>query len=72
MLRDRSANMSKRCIIDSKQAVTQHHILPKSLGGTDDESNLAWVCHECHEKIHNSGAINWIEYLMGLKRNDRH
>jgi 5-methylcytosine-specific restriction endonuclease McrA len=60
--------MSNRCIIDYKPAYTQHHILPKSLGGSDDESNLVWICHECHTKIHDSGAINWIDYLNKLKQ----
>ena len=25
------------------------HIIPKSQGGTDDDSNLQSICHECHQ-----------------------
>lgn len=24
------------------------HIVPYTIGGTDDESNLQWLCHSCH------------------------
>ena len=58
---------NNRCIIDFKQYYDVHHILPKSLGGTDDEDNLVPLCFDCHEKIHASGANNWIEYLIELR-----
>ncbi|MEA4874383.1 MULTISPECIES: HNH endonuclease signature motif containing protein [Bacillota] len=29
-----------------------HHILPISLGGTHDKSNLMSLCKSCHNKIH--------------------
>lgn len=28
-----------------------HHIIPKTLGGTDDYDNLLTVCESCHKKI---------------------
>jgi len=62
--------MNNRCIIDARPAYVEHHILPKSLGGSNDSDNKCWLCAECHDKIHNSGAINWIDHLMLLKDKD--
>ena len=59
--------MNDRCIIDFKPNCCEHHILPKSLGGTDDPENKVWLCAECHEKVHAGGATNWMEYLLRLK-----
>ena len=39
---------------DSKLEI--HHIVYRSNGGSDDESNLITVCHTCHKNIH-SGKI---------------
>lgn len=30
-----------------------HHKIPKSLGGTDDKSNLSELCPQCHDLLHN-------------------
>lgn len=30
----------------------QHHLIPKSRGGSNDETNLITLCGECHAKIH--------------------
>jgi len=30
----------------------QHHLVPRSVGGSDDESNLITLCNSCHGKIH--------------------
>ena len=40
---------------DSKLEV--HHILFRSQGGSDEESNLIALCHTCHKDLH-SGKIN--------------
>lgn len=40
---------------DSKLEV--HHIVFRSQGGSDEESNLITLCHTCHEDLH-SGKIN--------------
>ena len=39
------------CVNCGKPGTHQHHIVPKSLGGTN-ETNLVWLCDECHGKIH--------------------
>lgn len=40
---------------DSKLEV--HHIVFRSKGGSDEESNLITLCHTCHKNLH-SGKIN--------------
>lgn len=40
---------------DSKLEV--HHIVFRSQGGSDEESNLITLCHTCHKDLHN-GKIN--------------
>jgi hypothetical protein len=40
------------CVNCDSVAKERHHIVPRSLGGSDRDSNLAWVCTECHGKIH--------------------
>lgn len=35
---------------DSKLEV--HHIIFRSQGGSDDESNLITLCHTCHQNLH--------------------
>ena len=56
-----------RCIVDLKPHSTLHHILPKSLGGLDEEDNLVPLCYECHDRIHKSGAGLWVGYLRKLR-----
>lgn len=29
-----------------------HHVVRRSQGGRNEPSNLLWVCHPCHERIH--------------------
>jgi len=29
-----------------------HHLVPKSKGGQDAETNLITLCHSCHKKLH--------------------
>ena len=33
-----------------------HHLVPKSMGGSDKETNLITLCHMCHGKLH---GFNW-------------
>lgn len=50
-----------------------HHIIPKSHGGVDHESNMAMLCPMCHEDAHcgdfNSGRLAYDdkeEYWLGF------
>lgn len=35
-----------------------HHLIPRSRGGSDDETNLITLCGDCHAKAHGVSA-NW-------------
>ena len=38
-------------------ATHKHHIVPKSLGGSDRPSNLALLCERCHGLIHQRAFV---------------
>jgi len=42
-----------KCYICGRQNhLTLHHLIPKSLGGSDAPSNLVCLCENCHAKLH--------------------
>jgi hypothetical protein len=56
----------------------KHHILPKSLGGSDDPSNLVvltgrehWVAHLLLHKIHNCQQTAFACYMMAMRCEER-
>lgn len=53
------------CKICKKQtnSLENHHIIPKSRGGLDNEDNIIKVCIECHGKAHN---VSFSENRKGL------
>lgn len=42
----------EQCICDNINILQVHHIVEKSNGGTDEESNLLLICPNCHYTIH--------------------
>jgi 5-methylcytosine-specific restriction endonuclease McrA len=34
------------------EGVDRHHVVYRSLGGTDDKRNLVGLCRWCHQKVH--------------------
>ena len=36
----------------NKENLHQHHLIPSSQGGSNDETNLITLCGECHAKVH--------------------
>ena len=40
----------------SKEHLTQHHLVPRSIGGSDEDSNLITLCGSCHAKAHGHNA----------------
>ena len=44
-----------------------HHLIPKSKGGSDEESNLLTLCHECHAKIHGMREGSWLQHKKLVK-----
>lgn len=66
-IRDRRADESR--LRDSGDRFERHHILPRSMGGTDDEDNLICLTHRdhyfahcCLAKIH--GGAMWLALEM--------
>ena len=53
----------------TKDNLHHHHLKPRSLGGSDDETNLVTLCQECHAIYHNTSFRDHA-YLTreGLKR----
>lgn len=47
----------------SNENIEYHHIVPISLGGADDFSNIVPLCHACHKAAHNGRHM--IEYMGG-------
>lgn len=52
-----------------------HHILPKSLGGTDDKFNLVdllarehFICHLLLTKMYKEGSVEWIKMVKAFMR----
>ncbi len=44
-----------RCVADHRPKVIElheHHILPRYLGGSDDEDNVVWICPNTHAATH--------------------
>jgi hypothetical protein len=39
---------------DKHPRLNVHHVIYKSNGGSDDESNLITLCENCHKKVHNN------------------
>ena len=42
---------------ESKSQINFHHIIPKSLNGSNKKSNLLAVCPNCHSTIYVSGVV---------------
>jgi len=57
-----------RCALNKAHPVhpntTPHHIIPRSVGGKDDENNLIPLCYKCHGKIHREGTRKWRKELV--------
>ena len=47
-----------------------NHLVPKSLGGKDEPSNIIVLCAECHRKWHQQGGSEHHNYLVreGVRR----
>ena len=44
----------------NKNSLHNHHLVPRSRGGSDDETNLITLCGACHSRIHGMGGL-WAE-----------
>ena len=51
---NRDKYMCQHCKGKSKESRLEvHHIIFRSTGGSDEESNLITLCRTCHDKVHN-------------------
>lgn len=44
--------IKKQCVCGKRTELELHHKKPISEGGSDDISNMIWLCKDCHKKIH--------------------
>jgi len=47
---------------DDRMQIEKHHIIPKSLGGSNKNRNRIWLCRKCHARIYIQGMTNGIHY----------
>ena len=76
-------SMSSCCAICGNiEFLETHHIVPKSIGGTDHKNNMVILCDECHAKVHknmlrgpDSHSLAWVpkfcNFLSGVDKNER-
>ena len=50
--------MKCQCCNVDVEYLHKHHILPKSLGGTDLPTNIVECCESCHGNIHGRNMLN--------------
>jgi 5-methylcytosine-specific restriction endonuclease McrA len=55
LMRSMTNYYSHTCIKCGKKNIklTKHHIVPKSEGGSNELSNIYYICRHCHDIIHN-------------------
>lgn len=53
-----SGNLECKICRKKTDYLESHHIVPKSRGGSDDESNLINICVECHGLAHDVSFSN--------------
>jgi 5-methylcytosine-specific restriction endonuclease McrA len=57
-----------KCLICRRPTGTIHEILPRSVNRNwMEESNRVPLCTECHEKVHNTGAVKNAPMLRDLR-----
>lgn len=51
-----SDNAKCDCCGRPAQKLEDHHVLPKSMGGVDEPSNVVSICHACHALMHGKAS----------------
>lgn len=59
------------CGTRDKARLEHHHLIPKSEGGSNAESNLITLCDECHGRVHGRNRKNLREMCAEGKRKKR-
>jgi len=55
------------CICGTTNDLHHHHIIPRSRGGTNDETNYLTLCGEHHGWIHSMRPNSWNSHLQLIK-----
>jgi hypothetical protein len=50
--------------VKDRRLIHNHHIIPKELGGTDDDYNRIFLCPNHHSKIYIPNSINGQHSIM--------
>lgn len=63
------SNKKCACCHGFFESLHKHHVLPKVLGGVDEDSNIVDCCESCHGKIHGRDMLNHRALTIeGLKK----
>lgn len=52
-----------RYMCENRSQICEHHIVPKSMGGSDKRNNIITLCPNCHAKVFVPGAIHGIHSI---------
>lgn len=57
------------CGEQDKTTLEHHHLIPRSLGGCDDDKNIITLCAQCHGKVHgiNRSKNHKMLTMLGLQ-----
>lgn len=63
-VREHAQGSCQRCwLFVGSINIHPHHLLPRSLGGTNDPSNGVGLCFECHRGVHDHTVHDWSKWL---------
>ena len=48
---------------ENKSQIAFHHIIPSSMGGTNDDGNIIMLCPNCHTRIYVEGVKSGIHSI---------
>jgi hypothetical protein len=59
-----------RCEKESKsgKGLSTHHMMPRSMGGTNDLNNLITLCDECHDIVEENKLMTRVDILASLDK----
>ena len=55
------------CLINCREEINFHHVIPIAIGGTNNFSNIVPLCDNCHNKIHGLMINNSISHSQLIK-----
>jgi len=59
--------MKDRCYFCREtECLQEHHVVPRRMGGTDDEENLLTLCPTCHRKVENKYSERFYEQIFSF------